>query len=99
VFTEVRGRPAIFWQTQKTARAANPGGWVPRRLSLTKDFTKAGITPGELIVSVNGTATPDPGTLADALAGLNPGQPVTVSVIRPDGGRQTVRVTLGQYPG
>ena len=23
VFTEVRGRPAIFWQTQKTARAAN----------------------------------------------------------------------------
>ena len=60
---------------------------------------KAGITPGELIVSVNGTATPDPGTLAGALAGLNPGQPVTVSVIRHDGGRQTVRVTLGQYPG
>ena len=30
VFTEVRGRPAIFWQTQKAARAANPGGRVPR---------------------------------------------------------------------
>ena len=30
VFTEVRGRPAIFWQTQKTARAANPGARVPR---------------------------------------------------------------------
>src|SRR6266540_1829699 len=39
VFTEVRGRPAIFWQTQKTARAANPGGRVPRRRSLTEDFT------------------------------------------------------------
>jgi hypothetical protein len=31
VFTEVRGRPAIFWQTQKTARTANPGARVPRR--------------------------------------------------------------------
>lgn len=34
VFTEVRGRPAIFWQTQKTARAANPGARVPRRRTL-----------------------------------------------------------------
>jgi ERCC4 domain len=39
VFTEVRGRLAIFWQTQKTARTANPGGRVPRRRSLTEDFT------------------------------------------------------------
>jgi len=30
-FTEVRGRPAIFWQTQKAARAANPGARVPRK--------------------------------------------------------------------
>ena len=30
VFTEVRGRPAIFWQTQSAARLANPGGRVPR---------------------------------------------------------------------
>jgi hypothetical protein len=27
VFTHVRGREAIFWQTQKIARAANPGAW------------------------------------------------------------------------
>ncbi len=31
VFTEVRGRPAIFWQTQRAARNANPGARVPRR--------------------------------------------------------------------
>jgi hypothetical protein len=31
VFTEIRGRPAIFWQTQKAARGANPGARVPRR--------------------------------------------------------------------
>src|SRR2546426_3415930 len=30
VFTEARGRPAIWWQTQKTAQAANPGARIPR---------------------------------------------------------------------
>ncbi|MGI8775130.1 MAG: ERCC4 domain-containing protein [Actinomycetota bacterium] len=34
MFTEVRGRPAIFWQTQKTVRSANPGARVPRRRSI-----------------------------------------------------------------
>ena len=38
VFTEVKGRPAIFWQTQKTARTANPGGRVPRRRALASGF-------------------------------------------------------------
>jgi hypothetical protein len=36
VFTEVRGRPAIFWQTQKTVRSANPGARVPRRRATTE---------------------------------------------------------------
>lgn len=36
VFTEVRGRPAIFWQTQKAARAANPGARIPRRRVLSQ---------------------------------------------------------------
>src|SRR5487761_1459307 len=30
VFTTARGRPAVWWQTQKTAQAANPGARVPR---------------------------------------------------------------------
>jgi hypothetical protein len=34
-------------------------------------------------------------TLADVLAGLDPGQTVTVAVVRPDGAKQTLRVTLG----
>ena len=41
VFTEVRGRPAIFWQTQKAARAANPGARVPRGRTLVDRFTIA----------------------------------------------------------
>lgn len=39
VFTQVKGREAIFWQTQKTARAANPGGRIPRRRALTDPVT------------------------------------------------------------
>jgi hypothetical protein len=35
VFTELRGRPAIFWQTQKTARGANPGARVPRKRAVS----------------------------------------------------------------
>jgi putative serine protease PepD len=60
---------------------------------------KAGIHVRELLAAVNGTATPDPATLADVLAGLDPGKSVTVAVARPDGAKQTLRVTLGQYPG
>lgn len=30
VFTVARGRPAVWWQTQKTVQAANPGARVPR---------------------------------------------------------------------
>jgi S1-C subfamily serine protease len=60
---------------------------------------KAGIATGELVTTVDGTATPDPASLADELAGLHPGQAVRVVVTAPDGARRTVRVTLGQYPG
>ncbi|HWD08999.1 MAG TPA: ERCC4 domain-containing protein [Actinomycetota bacterium] len=34
VFTEVKGRPAIFWQTQVAARQANPGARVPKARSV-----------------------------------------------------------------
>jgi hypothetical protein len=39
IFTEVKGREAIFSQTQKTARAANPGGRVPRRRTRAEPVT------------------------------------------------------------
>ncbi len=41
VFTEVRGRPAICWQTQKVARAANPGARVPRARAMIRGFSIA----------------------------------------------------------
>ncbi|MDQ6791444.1 MAG: ERCC4 domain-containing protein [Candidatus Dormibacteraeota bacterium] len=42
VFTNIRGRPAVWWQTQKTAQAANPAARVPR-----------GRLPGHLTVAVD----------------------------------------------
>jgi ERCC4-type nuclease len=39
VFTQVKGREAIFWQTQRTARSANPGGRIPRRRTLAAPVT------------------------------------------------------------
>jgi ERCC4-type nuclease len=39
VFTETRGRPAIFWQTQKAAKAANPGARIPRARPIPEGFT------------------------------------------------------------
>ena len=42
---------------------------------------KAGIATGELVTAVDGTATPDPASLADVLAGLHPGQAVRVAVM------------------
>lgn len=39
VFTELRGRSAIFWQTRTVAMKANPGGRVPQRRALTEGFT------------------------------------------------------------
>jgi hypothetical protein len=37
----VKGREAVFWQTQKTARGANPGGRIPRRRALPDAVTIA----------------------------------------------------------
>jgi hypothetical protein len=41
VFTEVRGRPAIFWQTQKAARGSSPGARIPRGRALDETPTIA----------------------------------------------------------
>jgi hypothetical protein len=55
VFTETRGRPAIFWQTQKAAKAANPGAGsraharsqrVSRSRSIPASATRTGSPAG-----------------------------------------------------
>ncbi len=60
---------------------------------------KAGLRAGDVIVSVNGTATPTVQALTSVLANLQPGQTVSVKVNRAGGGTQSVDVTLGSLPG
>ncbi|NKZ03795.1 S1C family serine protease [Actinomadura latina] len=60
---------------------------------------KAGIAPGDLILSVNGTATPDQTALSSVLANLKPGDTAKVEIQKPDGSKKTVQVTLGELPG
>jgi S1-C subfamily serine protease len=59
---------------------------------------KAGIQPGDTITAVNGTPTPSPSALAEVLARLQPGATVKVDILRPDGAKKSVQVTLGQLP-
>ena len=79
--------------------ATTTGGLLITKVATGGPAAKAGIRAGDLVTAVEGTATPDPPTLADVLAGLHPGQTVRVAVARPGGARRTVRVTLGQFPG
>ncbi|MEA2229774.1 MAG: hypothetical protein QOF04_3404 [Solirubrobacteraceae bacterium] len=59
---------------------------------------RAGIRPGDVIVSVAGQETPSTDALATVLATLKPGQKVPVVVSR-GGARRTLTVTLGELPG
>jgi putative serine protease PepD len=60
---------------------------------------KAGLRPGDVIIAIGGTATPDTEALASVLAGLRPDQRVPVSAVKADGSKATFQVTLGQLPG
>jgi putative serine protease PepD len=59
----------------------------------------AGLTAGDVITSLGGAQVRTPGELTSVLAGLQPGQSVSVGISRPDGSTAAVTVTLGTYPG
>ncbi|WP_405144927.1 trypsin-like peptidase domain-containing protein [Sphaerisporangium sp. NBC_01403] len=60
---------------------------------------KAGIKPGDIIISVNGKPTPTAATLSEVLAGLKPGAQARVELLHPDGRTDTVTVILGTLSG
>lgn len=55
------------------------------------------LRPGDVIVAVNGERVEDSRDLARKIAGLKPETQVSLDVVR-DGQRQTVAITLGQFP-
>jgi serine protease Do len=58
----------------------------------------AGIKDGDVIVALNGTDVSTADDLGNVLAGLHPGQTVTVQAVEPSGQTKTVNVTLGTRP-
>jgi putative serine protease PepD len=60
---------------------------------------KAGIKPGEIIVAIAGKPTPTADVLVAVLAGLKPGQHVTLTVLQRTGKVRTVIVRLGELHG
>ncbi len=93
------GRAALGVEvTTVTGADGTPEGTGVVSVSTGGPAAKAGIKAGDVITSVSGTATPDAQALAQVLAGLHPGQVTSVTVVRADGSKATIRVTLGQLP-
>ncbi len=63
------------------------------------DTPQAGIGVGDSIYAIDGKNVANAEALATALASLQPGQTIKVSITRPDGTSSTVKVTLGQLAG
>ena len=82
-----------------TGSSGQPAGAGIAAVTPGGPAAKAGLRAGDVITAINGMATPDTETLAAVLAGMRPGQQVSVSITKPDGSTATVKVTLGQLPG
>jgi putative serine protease PepD len=75
------------------------GGVLVQSVQPGGPAAKAGIKPGEVIVSVAGQQTPSADVLTSVLATLRPGQTVPVQVLAASGQVSTVQVKLGSQPG
>jgi serine protease DegQ len=73
------------------------GGVVVQALAPRGPAAAGGLRPGDIMVSLGGTATPTTSELYEALRHHKPGDKVDVRIIR-DGAEQTVTVTLGDRP-
>ncbi|RCG31040.1 PDZ domain-containing protein [Sphaerisporangium album] len=76
-----------------------PVGVGVAQVDVNSGAAKAGIRPGDIILSVNGKPTPTAAALSEILAGLRPGSKATVELLHPDGKTSTVTVTLGVLSG
>jgi putative serine protease PepD len=75
------------------------GGVLVQSVQPGGPAARAGIKPGEVIVSVAGQPTPSTDVLTSVLATLRPGQTVPIQVLAPSGQVSTVQVKLGSQPG
>jgi serine protease Do len=59
---------------------------------------RAGIKPGDVILRVNGQETPDPFSLRNLTASIEPGTEVAVDLVR-DGEKQSIKAVIGELAG
>ena len=78
---------------------SQPAGVAVAKVDKGSAAAKAGIEPGDVIISINGRKTSTMAALAEALSALQPGQKAKVGVVRLDGSTTTITVTLGVLPG
>jgi putative serine protease PepD len=60
---------------------------------------QAGLKVGDVILAIDGKATPSSDQLGTILANYKPGQTVTLKVAHQSGVQETLKVKLGEYPG
>jgi putative serine protease PepD len=77
--------------------AAGSAGAEVQDVAPNSPAQRAGLRPGDVIVAVDGDAVSEPGDVANALEGNEPGDSVVVEVER-GGDREELDVTLGTRP-
>ncbi len=99
-----RGYLGVTAQPVTTALApalhlkAGTRGALVAAVSADSPAAKAGLKPGDVIQSVNGTSITSPRDLAIDIAGLPPGKSATLAVAR-DGNQQNIDVAVAALPG
>ena len=96
-----RGQLGISVQKVTSEIAANLGvkegkGVLVAQVQPDSAASQAGIKPGDIILSFNGTAVDDPNSFRNRVASTPPGTEVTLTILR-DGREQQVRATLGEF--
>jgi S1-C subfamily serine protease len=76
-----------------------PSGVGVARVEPDGGAAKAGIKAGDVIVSINGEPTPTMADLSETITTLQPGQRARVGLVRSNGAKQTIVVTMGQLQG
>jgi putative serine protease PepD len=73
------------------------GGALVQRVQAGSPAARAGLRPGDVIVSLAGTRVGDPSVLAAAVGSHKPGDTVVVRYVR-HGAHRTTHATLAQHP-
>ncbi len=79
--------------------SGNPAGVGVAQVQSGGPAAQAGVAVGEVITQLNGKDVSTTAQLSQILAGLDPGQVVTLTLRTQQGSTRQVQVTLGQLPG